>query len=199
MNVTPFGLSLQQLSLFVCNTIAWLPCIFAWNNDPLILLLVCEYLAWSVGYLVALVHAYKKPWIVDLGDLFELKADCWVHRYYSYRRFLMIHDRLSDIIVVGLFILYHLKSFSYWPVCLIFCISSRLICFALYSNTKIRKCYPIRTILPIILSLLCMIALWGPFILLWIDDTFVILPFCMYLAMGGPYVFALSGVCNKYR
>ena len=187
------------ISSFGCSTVAWVPCIIAWNKDPLVLLPVCQSLAWCVGHAVSLVQTYRKLWMVDLDILFELKEDCWVYRYYSYKRFLMSYDRMTDIIVVGVFTLYLLKSIPYWPVGLIFCISSRLISFALYSNTKIRKCYAVRTILPTILSVLSMFTLWTPFIIFWIDDTFVILPFCMYLAMSGPYAFAFSGVCNKYH
>ena len=187
------------ISSTACNIVAWVPCIIAWHNDPLVLLPICECLAWSVGHAVSLVQTYRKLWIVDVDDLFEVKEDCWVYRYYSYRRFLMNYDRMSDILVVGLFILYHLKSIPYWPVCFVICISSRLISFALYSNTKIRKCYTVRTVLPAILSLLCMIALWAPFILHWINQAFVFVPFCIFLTMSGPYMFAFSGVCNKYR
>ena len=187
------------ISGLFCSAVAWVPCIIAWNNDPLVLLPICECLAWSAGYLVALVVAYRKLWIVDLDVLFELRDDRWVYRYYSYKRFLMINDRLYDILVVGLFTFYILESVPHSPLCLIICIFSRLISFALYSNTKIRKCYAVRTVLPAILSLLCMITLWAPFIIAWINDTFVILPFFIFLVMSLVYVIHFLAICNKNR
>ena len=187
------------ISGLFCSAVAWVPCIIAWNNDPLVLLPICECLAWSAGYLVALVVAYRKLWIVDLDVLFELRDDRWVYRYYSYKRFLMINDRLYDILLVGLFTFYLLKSIPYWSVCFVICISSRLISFAPYSNTKMWKCYAIRTVLPIILSLLCMIALWTPFILDWINQAFVILPFFIFLLMSLVYVLHFLAICSKNR
>ena len=181
------------------SAVAWVPCIIAWNDDPLVILPICECLSRATGYLVVLVQTYRKLWIVDVGDLFELKEDRWVYRYYCNRMFLIVYDRVFDIVMVGLFILYHLKSIPHWPVCFVICISTRVISFALYCNTEIRKCYAIRTVLPTILSILCMIALWVPFILFWIKEAFVFLPFCMCMAMSGPYAFAFSGACNKYR
>ena len=180
-----------------CSPVAWVPCIVTWNNDPLVLLPFCECLVWSVGYLVALVVAYRKLWIVDLDVLFELRDDRWVYRYYSYKRFLTINDRLYDILVVGLFTFYLLKSIPHSPICLIICIFCRSISFALYSNTKIRKCYAVRTVLPAILSVLCMIALWTPFILVWINQAFVILPFFIFLLMSLVYVLHFLTICNK--
>ena len=184
---------------FVCNTVAWLPCIIAWNKDPLVILPICECLAKSVAYIVALVQTYRKLWNVDLDVLFELKEDCWVYRYYGNRTFLIVYDRIFDILMFGVFIFYHLKSIPHWPVCLLICILYRLISFALYSNTKIRKCYAVRTVLPTILSVLCMIALWAPFILVWINETFVFVPFCLCLAMSLLYVLHFLAVCSKYH
>ena len=53
------------ISGFTCSAVAWLPCIIAWNNDPLVLLPVCEYLARSIWYAVVLVQAYRKT--MDCG------------------------------------------------------------------------------------------------------------------------------------
>ena len=187
------------ISSFACCTAAWLPCIIAWNKDSLVILLICECLSRSIMYVVVLVQAYRKLWTLDLDVVFELKEDRWVYRYYGNRRFLIVYDRVFDIVVVGLFIFYHLKSIPYWPVSLVVCIFCRLISFALYSNTKIRKCYAIRTVLPTILSILCMIALWAPIILVWINETSVILPICLFLATCVSYVIVFAAVCNKYR
>ena len=189
------------ISSFFCSSVAWLPYILAWNNDPLILLPVCECLSRCAVCIVVMIQAYRKILILDsdVNVIFDLKEDCWVYRYHGNRRFLMIYDRAYDILAVGLFILYHLKSIPYWSVCLLICIFSRLISFSLYSNTKIRKWYAVRTVLPTILSLLCMIALWVPFILFWINEAFVILPFCIFLAMSKSYFLLFVAVCNKYR
>ena len=48
------------ISSFACCTAAWLPCIIAWNNDPLVVLPICECLSRSIMYVVVLVQAYRK-------------------------------------------------------------------------------------------------------------------------------------------
>ena len=151
-------------SSIICSVVAWAPWIIVWNNHALVLFSVCQSLAKFIVYVVILVQAYRKLWILDLDVLFEPKEDYWVYRYHVNRRFLLFIDRLFDIFVVALFISYHLKSIPHWPVCLSICIVLRLISMALCSNTIMWKCYTVRTILPTILSILYVIVTWTPFI-----------------------------------
>ena len=120
------------ISGVLCSTVPLFRCILAWINEALVLLLVCQCLARCILSILVIIRVYGKLNIVDVGDIvFESEEDCWVYRYHVNRKLLMFLDRVFDILVVGLFILYRLKSIPHWPVCLGICIFSRLISFAL--------------------------------------------------------------------
>ena len=104
------------------------------SATELLYLELCQCLARGVVSVVVLIKVYGKLDIVDV--VFEPEEDCWVYRYHVNRKLLMFLDRVFDILVFGLFILYHLKSIPHRPVCFVICILSRLISSALYSNTK---------------------------------------------------------------
>ena len=185
-------------SSIICSVVAWAPWIIAWNNDATFFFPVCQSLAKFIVYVVILVQAYRKLWILDLDVLSEPKEDYKGYRYHINRRFLLFLDRLFDIFVVVLFFFYHLKSIPHWPVCLSICMILRLISLALCSNTVMWKCYAVRTLLPTILSILYVIVLWIPFILAWINKTLVIVPFCMLLEMSGSYFLLYLAVHSNY-
>ena len=180
-------------------SVALVPCIFAWNNDALVILPLCECLARCIGHVVILIQVYKKLWTLDSDNVLERQEDCWVYRYQGNRRGLLFWDRLCDIYVIGLVIFYHLKSIPHWPFFLTLCIFLRVISFTLYSNIITWKCHAVRTVLPTILSALSMTVVWAPCILDWIEEAIVILPFCMFLANTVPYVSVLFVSCRKYR
>ena len=185
-----------------CSVSIWVPCIIVWSNEAIVILPVCDCLVRCTVYTVVLINTYRQLYIVDLDItdfIFELKEDCWVYRYHVNRRFTMIFDRVFDIFVIGLFIFYHLKSIPHWTLCLTVCIISRLISLALYSNNRMWKCYPARTALSTILSVFCMVAAWAPFILAWRNETFVMLPFCIFMVTSGSYVLAFSVACSKFH
>ena len=186
------------ISGFLCSTVPLFPCILAWINEALVLRTeLCQCLARGVVSVVVLIKVYGKLDIVD-HVVFGSEEDRWVYRYHVNRKLLMFLDRVFDILAFGLFILYYLKSIPYWPVCFVICILSRLISSALYSNTKIQKCYAVRTILPTILSILYVIVLWTLSVLACINKTLVILPFCMLFAMIGSYILIFLAVCDTY-
>ena len=139
------------ISGFLYSTVPLFPCILAWINEALVFLPICQCLARCVLSIVVLIRVYGKINIVDVGNIvFESEEDCWVYRYHRYhvnRKLLMFLDRVFDIVVIGLFIFYYLKSIPYWPVCFVICISSRLISFALIKissgfNTTLSTDYP---------------------------------------------------------
>ena len=190
------------ISGLFCSATLHVPMILAWYGEALVILPVCDCLVRCAVYTVMLLKTYTQLKIDQLDAVdfvFEPQEDCWMFRYHYNRKFLMLLDRVFDMAVVGLFIFYYLKSIPHWTICLIVCIFSRLISFVLYSNTKIWKCYAIRTVLPTILSVFCTIALWVPFILAWINDLFVILLFCKLSAMSGCYVLLFVASCRKFR
>ena len=127
------------ISALSCS-VALVPCIFAWNNDALVILPVCECLARCIAYVTVTIQVNRKLWSLDSDNVLERQEDCWVYRYQGNRRGLMFWDRLCEIFVIGLVIFYHLKSIPHWPLCLAVCIVSRLISFALYSNIITWKC-----------------------------------------------------------
>ena len=190
------------ISGLFCGVVFHVPMILAWYGDALVILPVCDFLVRCAVYTVMLIKTYTQLKVdqLDVVDfVFEPQVDCWMFRYHYNRRFLMLLDRVFDVGVVGLFIFYHLKSILHWPVSLVVCIFSRVISFALYCNTKLWKCYAIRTVLPTVLSVICTIALWVPFILFWINNLFVIVLFGKLLAMSGCYVLLFVASCRKFR
>ena len=103
--------------VFCCEALST-PCVLAWKNDVLVMLPICQNIARGSVYIVVLIKVYRQLDIVDV--VFELKEDRWVHRYHVNRSFLVIFDHLFNILVIGLFALYYLKSIPYWPIVLLF-------------------------------------------------------------------------------
>ena len=103
--------------VFCCVALST-PCVLAWKNDVLVMLPICQNIARGSVYIVVLIKVYRQLDIVDV--VFELKEDRWVHRYHVNRSFLVIFDHLFNILVIGLFALYYLKSIPYWPIVLLF-------------------------------------------------------------------------------
>ena len=190
------------ISGFFCSATLHFPMILAWYGEALVIIPVCDCLARCAMHTAVLVKIYKQMKIahIDIVDFaVEPQADCWVYRYYGNRSFLMILDRVFDIGVVGSFIFYYFQSIPHLPVCLVVCVLCRLISFVLYSNIITWKYYAIRTVLPTILSIICMIALWVPYILAWRNETIVIALFSKCLIMSGIYVVVFFGCCRKFH
>ena len=166
------------ISSLFCS-VALVPSIFAWHNDALVIFPVIECSLRYISYATVFVKVHRKLWSLDpdiVDFAVEPQEDCWVYRYYGNRRFLMYWDRLSEIFVVLLVIFRYLKSIPHWPVCVTVGIFLHVFSFALYSNTKLWKCYPVRTVLPTILSVLYSIALWSPCILALADMLYPRVP-----------------------
>ena len=93
---------------------------------------------------------------------FQIVENHWLHRYQAMRRVLFISDRFFDIFAVLCFIMFYLGSVPYWPVCLGIYIALRVVSLVLCCNTKLWKCYAIRTVLPAILSVFCVALVMTP-------------------------------------
>ena len=152
-------------------------------------------------------NAFCNPWrvifllnIVNddvLHFVWEMTKRKWFYRYHYMRRYLMIFDRLAEIEYAGLFVLYYRESFPHWDICLGIYIALRLISFAMYSNTKLFRCYAVRTVLPTIISgVFCSVTIWVPCILAWNNEALVIVPVCDCLVRCTVYIVVLI---NTYR
>ena len=190
------------ISGLFCSVTLHGPMILAWYGEALVILPVCDSLVRCAVHTAVLIRIYTQLKIahLDIVDFaVEPQDDYWVYRYHGNRSFLLLIDRVFDIFLIGLFIFYYLKSIPHWPICLVVCIFCRLISFVLYSNIIRWKCYPTRTVLPTILSIICVVALWAPFILTWISEAFVVIPFVKCLLMSLCYVLVFSACCRKFH
>ena len=127
-------------------------------------------------------HTWKVIFLINIVDddvarfVWEMTERKWLYRYHYMRRYLMLCDRFADVEYAGLFVLYYRESFPQWDICLGIFITLRLMSFALYSNTKLFKCYAFRTVLSTIISgVFCSVAL-VPGIFAWHNDALVIFP-----------------------
>ena len=78
----------------------------------------------------------------------------------------MFCDRMYDFVAIFIFVGYCQTSAFHWEVFLGIYVTLRLISFALYYDTKLWKCYAVRTVIPLIISgLLCTVVLFVPSIL----------------------------------
>ena len=185
----------------LCSLALWVPMILAWSGQALVIVPVCYLLVMCAAYVLVFMETYRKLKIVngeDFDFVFELEDDRWLYRYYGMRRLMMFLDRLFDVFVFGLFAFYHLKSIAYWPICLGIYILLRLMSFELHFDSKIFKCYAIRTVLPLNLSLCCSLTLWAPMILAWRGEALVIVPVCGFLAMCAIYLLVFKVFCRKF-
>ena len=95
----------------------------------------------------------------------EMKKNRWLIRYHKARTYLMFVDRFLDILAAYVNVIYYRDSAPYRHVCLGVYITLRLISLARYYNTKLCECYAVRTVIPFISGLFCIVALFIPIML----------------------------------
>ena len=86
--------------------------------------------------------------------ILELTENLWLYRYHIIRRCLFVIDRALDIVSTLWFAIFITNHTPRWPsfIHLGIYIVSRLISFALYSNTLLCKCYAVRTVISTVIS-----------------------------------------------
>ena len=105
-----------------------------------------------------------RPLKVDTGVLrfvLELTEIRWLYRLLGIRKWMFWLDRFFDFIPAWILFISNFDCFYYDPLCNIFpgiYITLRVISLALCYNTKLWKCYKVRTVLSIVFGLFCMIT-----------------------------------------
>ena len=121
--------------------------------------------------------------------LFDITRNVWMYKFYCTRRWLIVVDRMGDMVEVALFVVYYSKSYPYWEVHLGVYVFLRLVSLALCYDTDRWECYAVRMVLALIISgLLCDVPIFVLMILELPEFTLVAFPLILCVLFIGLYI-----------
>ena len=150
----------------ICNFASVVPNILEFRNNIGVMYPVSIALGLCLLYVFSLMSVFFEIRFADRDVVeFQTAGSHWLQRFHAMRRFLTYFDRIFDLLALALFTAYYRDSLPDRHICLGIYVTLRVISLALCYFTKLFKCYPIRTVLPAVVSLFCVPVLLVPDIL----------------------------------